>query len=124
MSENNWRRGERISSGVRGSVTETSIGVAGLWLGSEPKMASKSVRKVENTGAGMFNVGAKTIPTLRTLILLTLELLTIPIRNSERARIKVQLGRGSLCTSMLNAMIFFSLLSSSGYKISITSNAW
>lgn len=101
MSENIWRRGERISSGVSGSVTETSGGGVGFASGSSPKMASKSVKNMEKTGAGMLSVGEKTIPTLRTLILLTSELLTMPIRKAESARIKNQFALGSLCTSVL-----------------------
>lgn len=90
ISENIWRRGERISSGVRGSVTDISKAGGEASSYSTAKMELKSVRNVENTGAGMLRVGEKTMQTLRTLILLTLELLTMPMRNSERARIRVQ----------------------------------
>ena len=102
MSENIWRRGERMSSGVRGSVTETSGGAFALESsGSSPKTASNSVRNMAKTGAGMLRVGEKTMPTLRTLILLTSELLMIPIKKAERARRRAQLGLGSLCTREL-----------------------
>lgn len=79
-----------MSSGVRGRVTEISKAGTGADSYSTPKMESKSVMNVENTGAWMLRVGEKTMQTLRTLILLTLELLTMPMRNSERARIRVQ----------------------------------
>ena len=116
MSLNIWRRGERMSSGVRGSVMETSGGVAEVSSGSSPKMASNSVRKVANTGAGMLRVGENTIPTLRTDILLMSELLMMPIRKAERARRRAQLALGSLCTRRLYAAIFFCLSSSSKRK--------
>ena len=62
--------------------------------GAVPKMESKSVRKAAKIGAGMLRVGEKTMPTLRTLILLTSELLMTPMRKAERARMSVQFGRG------------------------------
>ena len=74
------------------STTEEAV----VGSGSVPKMASKSVRKAEKTGAGMLRVGEKTMPTLRTDILLMLLLFTMPIRKAERARMRVQFGRGSL----------------------------
>ena len=101
MSENICRRGERISSGVRGSVTDTSGGVAVSSSGSSVNIASNSVKNIANTGAGMFRVGEKTIPTLRTLILLTSELLIMPIKKADRARSSAQFGFGSLCTREL-----------------------
>lgn len=90
-----------MSSGVRDSLTVTSVDAAGACSGPSPKIALNSVKNIENTGAGIFRVGEKTIPTLRTLILLISELLTMPMRNAESARIKVQLAFGSRCTSML-----------------------
>src|SRR5882762_10258242 len=76
-------------------------------------MLSKSVRNMEKTGAGIFNVGAKTMPTFLTVILLTSELFTMTIKNSARARNSAKLGFGSLCTRELNAAIFFDFSSSS-----------
>lgn len=113
MSENIWRRGDRISSGVRGSVMETSGGVMSGSSGSSPKMASKSVRNMAKTGAGMLRVGEKTMPTLRTLILLMSELFTMLIRKAESARMRPQLAFGSLCTKRLYAAIFFAFSSRS-----------
>lgn len=64
-------------------------------------MASKSVRKAANMGAGIWRVGEKTMPTLRTDILLTLELLTTEMRKAERARRRVQFALGRRWTRML-----------------------
>lgn len=113
MSENIWRGGERISSGVRGSVTDISNAGVEASSNSLLKMASKSVRKVEKTGAWMLRVGEKTMQTFRTLILLTLELLTMLMRNSESARIRVQFASGSFRTRILKAAIFLDFSSRS-----------
>lgn len=55
----------------------------------------------------MLSVGENTIPTFRMLILLISELLMIPMRNSDSARMRVQFALGSFCTRILNAAIFF-----------------
>lgn len=81
--------------------------------GASPKMLSKSVRNNEKTGAGIFKVGAKTMPTFLTVILLTSELLTITIKNCESARNKAKFGFGSLCTRAFKAVILFCRSSSS-----------
>lgn len=101
MSENICRLGERISSGVRGSLAVTSrvgmlVSSGGSW-----KIASNSLRNIDSTGVGIFSVGEKTIPTLRMPILLISELLMMLMRNAERARMSVKLGLGSLFTSTL-----------------------
>lgn len=101
MSENICRLGERMSSGVRGSLDVTSRDGMAVPSGVSLKMESNSVRNMEKTGAGMLRVGEKTMQTLRILILLTSELLTILMRKAERARRRVKLGFGSLCTSAL-----------------------
>ena len=116
MSENSWRLGERISSGVNGDGAVTSMLAGFVLSGSFAKIASKSVRNAEMTGAGILRVGEKTIPTLRTLILLILDLLTMLMRNADRARTKVQLAKGNLCTSTLYASILDGLSSSSRRK--------
>ena len=69
--------------------------------GGVPKIASKSVRKEAKMGGGTFKVGEKTMPTFLTVILFSCELLTTPIRNADKARIKVQLGSGRWCTRTL-----------------------
>ena len=98
---------------------ETSGGVTTASSGSSPKMASKSVRNMAKTGAGMLRVGEKTMPTLRTLILLMSELLMMLIRKAERARMRAQFGFGSLCTRRLYAASFFHFSSrSKNYEIS------
>jgi len=63
ISENIWCLGERISSGVRGSVTEICTVDVAPPSNSAPKISSKSVRNMEKTGAGMLRVGEKTMPT-------------------------------------------------------------
>lgn len=80
------------------------------------KIRSNSVRNIEKTGAGMFNVGAKTMPTFLTVILLTSELFTMIIKNWTNARSKAKFGLGSLWTSELNAAILSCLSLSSGTK--------
>lgn len=116
MSENSWRRGERISSGVSGEGWVTDISKEGGPISSSnlsPKMRSKSVRNEEKTGTGMLRVAEKTMQTLRTLILFKLELSVMLIRNSDRARTRVQFGSGSFRTSFFIVAIFldFSLTS-------------
>ena len=101
MSENICRRGERMSSGVSGSFDVTSRDGMEAFSGASTKMASKSVRNIEKTGAGILSVGEKTMPTLRMLILLTSELLMTVIKKLDSARRSVKLGLGSLFTKML-----------------------
>ena len=93
MFENMWWRGDRTSSGDK--LLSTAGSIVGPGPDDSPKMLSKSVRNMENTGAGMFRVGAKTMPTLRTVILLISELLTISIKNSDSARSNARFGLGS-----------------------------
>ena len=93
-----------MSSGVSGDWARGSATVgrtAVLDGGAVSKMALKSVRKVAKTGAGMLRVGEKTMPTLRTPILLTCALFTMPIRKAESARTRVQLARGRRWTRTL-----------------------
>lgn len=101
MSENICRLGDRMSSGVRGSLAITSR--EGTVAGSRfsLKTASNSVRNMESTGVGMLRVGEKTMPTLRIVILLISELLIMLMRKAERARRSVKLGLGSLWTRTL-----------------------
>lgn len=113
ISENSWRRGDRISSGVRGSVTESSKGGAVEPPCSSANMESKSVRNMAKTGAGMFKVGAKTMPTFRMLILFTSEFLIIIIRKADSARMRTQFSLGSFCTKILYAATFLDLSSKS-----------
>ncbi len=101
ISENIWRLGDRISSGVRGSLFVISRDGKEESSSISPKTASNSVRNMEKTGAGILSVGEKTMPTLRMLILLTSELSIIEMRNADRARRSVKLGFGSLCMSAL-----------------------
>lgn len=101
ISENIWRLGDRISSGVRGSFGVTSSDGMKESSSVSPKTASNSVKNIEKTGAGMLSVGEKTMPTLRILILLTSELSMIVMRNADRARRSVKLGFGSLCMRAL-----------------------
>lgn len=73
--------------------------------GSPPKIVLNSLRNIDKTGAGIFNVGEKTIPTIpesalafflrdtkqnilpfRTVILFRSELSTIVMRKAESAR--------------------------------------
>lgn len=101
MSENICRLGDRISSGVKGSLAVTSRD--GIFVASRfsRKTASNSVRNMESTGVGMFRVGEKTMPTLRIVILFISELLMMLMRKAERARRSVKLGLGSLWTRTL-----------------------
>lgn len=78
-----------------------------------PKIRWKSVRNEEKTGTGMLRVAEKTMQTLRTLILFIFELFVMPIRNSDKARTRVQFGSGSFRTSIFNAAIFLDLSVSS-----------
>ena len=96
MSENIWRLGDRISSGVKGSLAVTSNDGTVVASRFSWKTASNSVRNMESTGVGMLSVGEKTMPTLRTVILLISELLMILMRKAERARRSVKFGLGSL----------------------------
>ena len=107
MSENICRLGDRISSGVRGSLAVNSRD--GIFVASElsRKTASNSDRNMESTGVGMLRVGEKTMPTLRIVILLISELLIMLMRKADRARRSVKLGLGSLWTRVLKATIFF-----------------
>lgn len=116
MSENSWRRGERISSGVSGEGLVTDISKEGGPISSSnlsPKIRSKSVRNEEKRGTGMLRVAEKTMQTLRTLILFMFELFVILIRNSDSARTRVQFGSGSFRTSVFSAAIFLDLSLSS-----------
>lgn len=139
ISENIWCRGERTSSGVRGSVIEIWTADVAPPSNSDPKMSSNSVRNIEKTGAGMLRVGEKTMPTetdqqspvhasntqclpLRTVILLTSELLTMLKRKAERALSKDQFACGSLRTSPLYAEIFLSFSSRSGCPSALLQN--
>ena len=107
-----------MSSDVMGGEAAiTWMDAATALSGSAPKMASKSVRNAEITGAGMLRVGEKTIPTLRTLILLTIELFTMLIKNADNARTKLQFANGNLWTSTLYALIFAGLSSSSAQEL-------
>lgn len=101
MSENIWRLGDRMSSGVRGSFVVTSRDGIEESSDVSPKTASNSVKNIAKTGAGILSVGEKTMPTLRMLILLTSELSIIVMRNADRARRSVKLGIGSLCMRAL-----------------------
>lgn len=112
ISENIWWRGERTSSGDKLWSTLSST-AAGRRPDESPKMLSKSVRNMENTGAGMLRVGAKTMPTFLTVILFTSELFTIPIKKSDRARSRARFGLGNRCTRELKAATFFCRSSSS-----------
>lgn len=85
--------------------------------GVSPNIRSKSDKNRENTGAGMLRVGAKTMPTFRTVILLTSELLTTLIRNSERALRSAIFGFGKRWTKVWNAAIFFCLSSRSRSRL-------
>lgn len=96
MSENICRLGDRMSSGVRGSLAVISRDGIVLASRFSLKTASNSVRNMESTGVGMLRVGEKTIPTLRMVILLISELLIMLMRKAERARRSVKLGFGSL----------------------------
>jgi len=71
-----------------------------------PKMSAKSVKKNDISGAGMLSVGAKTMPTFLTVILLSPALSTISIRKDERCRRSSKLAWGNLCTSTLKVWIF------------------
>lgn len=114
MFENIWLRGERTSSADKLLSTVSST-VAGPGPESElsPKILSKSVRNMEKTGAGIFRVGANTMPTFRTVILFTSELLTISMRNSDKARSNDRFDLGSWWIRELKARTFFCRSSSS-----------
>jgi hypothetical protein len=71
-----------------------------------PKMSGKSVKKKDINGAGIFNVGANTMPTFRTVILLTPEFSTISMRKEDMCRRSSKFTRGNLWTRTLNAWIF------------------
>ena len=101
MSENICRLGDRMSSGVKGSLAVTSRDGIVVASTVSLKTASNSVRNMESTGVGMLRVGEKTMPTLRMVILLISELLIMLIRKAERARRSVKLGLGSLWTRAL-----------------------
>lgn len=101
MSENICRLGDRISSGVKGSLVVTSRDGIVVASRFSRKTASNSVRNMESTGVGMLRVGEKTMPTLRIVILLISELLIMLMRKAERARRSVKLGLGSLWTRTL-----------------------
>lgn len=101
MSENICRRGERMSSGVKGSLPINSSGGMPVSSGGSPKIASNSLRNIESTGVGMLSVGEKTMPTLRILILLISELLIMLMRKEERARMSAKFAFGSLFTRTL-----------------------
>ena len=101
MSENICRLGDRISSGVRGSLAVTSKDGTVVASRLSRKTASNSARNMESTGVGMLRVGEKTMPTLRIVILLISELLMILMRKAERARRSVKFGLGSLWTRTL-----------------------
>ena len=116
MSENICRLGDRISSGVRGSLAVTSRDGIVVASGFSWKTASNSARNMESTGVGMLRVGEKTMPTLRTVILLISELLMMLMRKAERARRSVKLGLGSLWTRTLYAAIFFDFSVRSEYE--------
>lgn len=120
ISENIWRLGDRISSGVK-EWSGASSTVFTLSSGVPSKISSKSVRNIEKTGAGIFRVGAKTIPTFLTVILLTSELLTMTIKNWTNARSKARFGFGSLWTKELKAAIFFCFSLKSAVDNSISS---
>ena len=101
MSENICRRGERISSGVKGSLPFNSTDGMPVSSGGSPKIASNSLRNIDSTGVGMLSVGEKTMPTLRILILLISELSMMLMRKEERARMSVKFAFGSLFTRTL-----------------------
>lgn len=101
MSENICRLGDRMSSGVKGSLAVTSRDGIVVASTVSLKTASNSVRNMESTGVGMLRVGEKTMPTLRMVILLISELLIMLMRKAERARRSVKLGLGSLWTRAL-----------------------
>ena len=96
-SENICRRGERVASSARKDVP-----LRGSWVGepassrAAPKMSGKSVRKKAMRGAGMLSVGANTMPTLRTVILLMPALFTISMRKEESCCKSSKLAPGSL----------------------------
>ena len=69
-------------------------------------MSMKSVKKKAISGAGMFRVGAKTMPTLRTVILFVWELSTTSIKKADRWRNSSKFAMGSLCTRTLKLWIF------------------
>jgi hypothetical protein len=81
-----------------------------------PKISGKSVRKKDIRGAGMLSVGANTMPTFLTVILLRLAFSTISIKKDERCRSSSKLACGNLCTSTLNVCIFLWRSSMSVYS--------
>lgn len=114
MFENIWLRGDRTSSADKLlSTVSSTVAGPGPEPALSPKILSKSVRNIEKTGAGMFKVGANTIPTFRTVILFTSELLTISMRNSDRARSNDKFGFGNWRIKALKARTFFCRSSSS-----------
>ncbi len=59
------RRGDRMSSGlISGAAATTSTAGIMLSSGRTPKTVLKSLRNIDNTGAGMLRVGEKTMPTV------------------------------------------------------------
>ena len=89
-----------MSSGVKGDGTEGSM-IDGSDGGSALNIASKSLRNAAKTPGGMLSVGEKTMPTFLPLILLIVEFWIILIKNAERVLMRIQLGSGSLWTSIL-----------------------
>ena len=81
-------------------------------------MSAKSVKKKAISGAGIFKVGANTMPTFLTVILFEAALSTTSIRKEDIWRSSSKLAMGSLCTRTLKLWIFL-LLSSMSADVSL-----